>query len=186
VSGVGVIQTRSFSYDRAGLLQSETHPERGAAGNGSTTYPSYDSSGHLLRRIAGANDLTFAYDPAERLFQVQETTGAQRILKSFNYASANPTFTDPVTGLETGGSEWYKQFHPTLASISRETRPHGPSILVKVKNLGPTNSAERSAAKVAARAKSSPVARSMAEAMRPIGQESSRVGGTASKTNARN
>jgi RHS repeat-associated protein len=99
VGGVGVTQTRGFSYDRAGLLQSETHPELGAAGNGSTTYPSYDSSGHLLRRIDGANDLTFAYDPAQRLFQVRETNSAQRQLKTFNYASANTTFTDPVTGV---------------------------------------------------------------------------------------
>ena len=75
VSGSPVTQTRSFSYDRAGLLQSETHPELGAAGNGSTTYPLYDSRGHLLKRIDGLNDLTFVYDPAERLFQVKETGG---------------------------------------------------------------------------------------------------------------
>ncbi len=99
VNGTWVTQTRSFSYDRAGLLQSETHPELGAAGNGSTTYPSYDSSGHLVERIDGANDLTFAYDPAERLYQVRETTGAKRVLKSFTYAGANTTFTDPTTGI---------------------------------------------------------------------------------------
>ena len=64
-------QTRSFAYDRAGLLQSETHPELGTAGNGTTTYPRYDSRGHLLRQIDGGNDLTFAYDPAERIFQVK-------------------------------------------------------------------------------------------------------------------
>jgi hypothetical protein len=98
VGGTPVTQTRSFSYDRAGLLQSETHPELGAAGNGSTSYLRYDSRGHLLRRLDGANDLTFAYDPAERLYQVKETGGAQRVLKSFNYASANATFTDPGTG----------------------------------------------------------------------------------------
>jgi len=96
VSGIPVTQTRSFSYDRAGLLQSETHPELGAAGNGSTTYPRYDSRGHLLRRIDGGNDLTFSYDAAERLFQVKETGG--RTLKSFTYAGANTTFTDPGTG----------------------------------------------------------------------------------------
>jgi RHS repeat-associated protein len=97
VSGSPVTQTRSFSYDRAGLLQSETHPELGAAGNGSTTYPLYDSRGHLLKRIDGGNNLTFAYDPAERLLQVKETGG--RTLKSFTYAGANTTFTDPGTGV---------------------------------------------------------------------------------------
>ncbi|HEX6898270.1 MAG TPA: RHS repeat-associated core domain-containing protein [Thermoanaerobaculia bacterium] len=99
VPGTGnVTQSRSFSYDRAGLLQSETHPELGASGNGSTSYPRYDSRGHLLRRIDGGNDLTFVYDGAERLTLVRETSGGQRTLKSFTYAGANATFTDPVTG----------------------------------------------------------------------------------------
>ncbi|HEX4496051.1 MAG TPA: hypothetical protein VIE43_10330, partial [Thermoanaerobaculia bacterium] len=101
VAGVGVTQTRGFSYDRAGLLQSETHPELGAAGNGSTTYPSYDSSGHLTERVDGLNDLKFVYDLAGRLYQVQEKLSptTSRLLKSFTYASANTTFTDPVTGV---------------------------------------------------------------------------------------
>ena len=97
VSGSPVTQTRSFSYDRAGLLQSESHPELGISGNGATSYPRYDSRGHLLRKIDGGNDLTFLYDPAERLFQVKETGVAQRLLKTFSYANANTTFTDPGT-----------------------------------------------------------------------------------------
>ena len=99
VSGSPVTQTRTSSFDRVGLLQSETHPELGAAGNGSITYPRYNSRGRLLRQVDGGNDLTFAYDPAERLYQVKETGGAQRILKSFSYATANTTFTDPNTGI---------------------------------------------------------------------------------------
>ncbi len=99
VSGTPVTQNRTFSYDRAGLLQSETHPELGASGNGTTSYLLYNSRGHLLRRLDGANDLTFVYDPEERLFQVKESVGAKRVLKSFNYASANTTFTDPNTGV---------------------------------------------------------------------------------------
>jgi RHS repeat-associated protein len=100
VAGTGnVTQTRGFSYDRAGLLQSETHPELGSAGNGTTSYLSYDSRGKLLRKIDGGNDLTYVYDPAERLFQVKETLGGKRVLKSFTYAGSNGTFTDPATGV---------------------------------------------------------------------------------------
>ena len=51
--------------------------------------------------------------------------------------------------------------------------------------LGPGDGAARSAAKIAARAKSSPVGRSIAEAMRPISKEGSRIGRTASKTNVK-
>ncbi|MFL6192558.1 MAG: hypothetical protein ACJ75H_00195, partial [Thermoanaerobaculia bacterium] len=91
VSGTAVTQTRGLAYDRAGLLQSETHPEKGASGNGSVTYPRYDSRGHVLRKVDGANDLTFAYDAAERLTQVQETGGSARVLKAFSYATANGT-----------------------------------------------------------------------------------------------
>jgi RHS repeat-associated protein len=90
-TAAGVTQTRSFTYDRAGLLTSETHPEKGAAGNGSVTYPSYDSRGHALRKIDGPHDLTFTYEAAERLRQVKETGGAGRLLKDFTYASANGT-----------------------------------------------------------------------------------------------
>ncbi|MBW8876540.1 MAG: S-layer homology domain-containing protein, partial [Acidobacteria bacterium] len=80
-------QSRGFLYDRAGLLQSETHPEKGLNGNGTVSYPSYDSRGHALQKIDGANDLSFVYDFAERLLQVNETNG--RPLKVFTYAPAN-------------------------------------------------------------------------------------------------
>ncbi len=100
VAGTGTVtQSRSFSYDRARLLQSETHPELGSAGNGTTTYAGYDSRGKLLHKIDGGNDLTYVYDSAERLFRVRETLGAQRTLKSFTYAGSNGTFTDPATGV---------------------------------------------------------------------------------------
>ncbi|HEX3555793.1 MAG TPA: hypothetical protein VIA62_21455, partial [Thermoanaerobaculia bacterium] len=82
-------QSRGFSYDRAGLLLSETHPEKGLNGNGTVSYPSYDSHGHALQKVDGPNDLTFVYDFAERLVQVNETSG--RPLKAFSYAPANGT-----------------------------------------------------------------------------------------------
>jgi RHS repeat-associated protein len=80
-------QNRAFNYDRAGLLTSETHPEKGTSGNGSVTYPQYDARGHVLHKIDGPNDLTFSYDPAERLLQVRD--GSNRLLKDFVYASSN-------------------------------------------------------------------------------------------------
>ncbi|MGH7489743.1 MAG: hypothetical protein ACREMY_29690, partial [bacterium] len=82
-------QNRSFLYDRAGLLQSETHPEKGISGNGTVSYSGYDSRGHSLRKIDGPNDLTFGYDASERLFQVKESGGSGRLLKAFTYANAN-------------------------------------------------------------------------------------------------
>ena len=86
-------QSRSFTYDRAGLLLSETHPEKGASGNGSVSYPQYDSRGHARRKTDGPNDLAFTYDPAERLSQVKEQ-GSNLVLKSFSYAGANGSSSD--------------------------------------------------------------------------------------------
>ncbi len=84
-------QSRSFVYDRAGLLQSETHPEKGVSGNGTVTYTGYDAAGDALRKTDGPNDLAFVYDPEERLLQVNEASGLSRPLKSFTYASSNAT-----------------------------------------------------------------------------------------------
>jgi RHS repeat-associated protein len=50
--------------------------------------------------------------------------------------------------------------------------------------LAPTDSAGRTALKVAAREQSSPLGAALAERMRPAAKEAARVGGTASKTNA--
>jgi RHS repeat-associated protein len=86
-----VTQTRGFVYDRAGLLQSETHPEKGASGNGTVTYPSYDSRGHALRKIDGPNDLAYSYDAAERVWQIKEWGSSGRLLKTFSYANSNGT-----------------------------------------------------------------------------------------------
>jgi RHS repeat-associated protein len=94
----GVTQNRFFTYDNRGFLTSETHPEKGASGNGIVTYSNYDARGHAGRKIDGPSDLTFVYDSAERLTQVRETGGAQRTLKTFTYAAANGNYTDPVTG----------------------------------------------------------------------------------------
>ena len=82
-------QERLFTYDNRGFLTSEKHPEKGTAGNGTVSYQSYDSHGHAGRMIDGPNDLTYSYDRADRLFQIRETGGAQRALKSFGFGTAN-------------------------------------------------------------------------------------------------
>jgi RHS repeat-associated protein len=97
-SSGGVTQNRFFIYDNRGFLTSETHPEKGASGNGNVTWSNYDARGHAGRKADGPNDLTFVYDSAERLTLVRETGGAQRTLKSFTYASANGNYFDPILG----------------------------------------------------------------------------------------
>ncbi|MFL6194034.1 MAG: RHS repeat-associated core domain-containing protein [Thermoanaerobaculia bacterium] len=79
-------QERLFTYDNRGFLTSEKHPEKGATGNGTVTYQSINSRGHAQRVIDGSSDLTYSYDRAERLVQVQQTGGS--VLKVFTYGTA--------------------------------------------------------------------------------------------------
>lgn len=95
-------QQRVFTYDNRGFLLSEQHPEKGLNGNGTVSYLSYDARGHAQRRIDGPNDLTFSYDRAERLLQVRETGGSQRLLKVFTYAPANGTDSFGLTDWKLG------------------------------------------------------------------------------------
>ena len=78
-------QNRAFSYDGRGFLLSETHPEKTSA----VTYSGYDARGHATTKVDGSSDLTFTYDRAERLTQVEETGTGGRVLKAFEYATAN-------------------------------------------------------------------------------------------------
>jgi RHS repeat-associated protein len=89
-SGTTCGQERLFNYDNRGFLTSEKHPEKGAAGNGTVSYLSYDSRGHARRTTDGPNDLTYTFDRAEHVTQIRETGGLQRILKSYTYAGDNP------------------------------------------------------------------------------------------------
>ncbi|HEX8249847.1 MAG TPA: discoidin domain-containing protein [Pyrinomonadaceae bacterium] len=93
-SGSG--QVRQFNYDGRGFLTSETHPELGAAGNGTIQYPNYDSKGNLGHKIDGANQLKYFYDVAGRIDRVEESCGGAgrpcvgtannwQVLKKFTY-----------------------------------------------------------------------------------------------------
>jgi RHS repeat-associated protein len=89
VAGSSVTQTRSFSYDNRGFLLSETHPEKGAAGNGTVSYQNYDAMGHARRKLDGPNNLTYSWDRAGRLTQIRETGTGGRVLKAFTYGTDN-------------------------------------------------------------------------------------------------
>lgn len=110
-------QTRSFIYDRRGLLLSESHPE-----NGTIAYGDYDARGHAgLRLVNNANDvfdLKFFYDPAERLTRLESRNPydpAQfRVSKEFFYAGANSG-----TNLKQGKLETRVRYNyqPTLGTV---------------------------------------------------------------------
>ncbi|MEM7048667.1 MAG: RHS repeat-associated core domain-containing protein [Acidobacteriota bacterium] len=82
-------QVRRFQYDGRGFLLSETHPELGFSGNGTLFYREYDARGHAHRQwvgaAAGAFDLEFDFDRAERLLSIRESAGLRRFLKTFTY-----------------------------------------------------------------------------------------------------
>jgi YD repeat-containing protein len=91
LTSAGCGQVRLFTYDNRGFLLQEQHPEKGATGNGQTTYSAYDARGHLGRRTDGTTDgsfdVLFSYDRAERLTQVSSASG--QILKAFSFATSN-------------------------------------------------------------------------------------------------
>jgi len=84
-------QIRSFNYDNRGFLSSETQPEKGQFGNGTTQYFDYDARGHATRRLDGVTngkfDLLYEYDRAERLKRIGYRSG--RPLKVFTYGTDN-------------------------------------------------------------------------------------------------
>jgi hypothetical protein len=75
-------QPRSFVYDNRGFLGLERHPE-----NGETTYGLYDARGHARRRSSAAAELTFTFDPAERLTTISQT--GVGLLKELHYDRPN-------------------------------------------------------------------------------------------------
>lgn len=100
-------QSRTFNYDRRGFLLSETHPEKGASGNGSVTYSSYDPLGNPGQRIDGAHDVSFVRDRAGRLTEVWENPAAapSRMLKEWKYGTS-PDSTNWTLGKVTEQSRW--------------------------------------------------------------------------------
>lgn len=84
-------QQRLFSYDSRGWMLSETHPEKGASGNGLVQYFDFDAFGNAGRRLDGPSHVRILRDAAARVIEIREASGLQRPLKTFTYATANGT-----------------------------------------------------------------------------------------------
>jgi RHS repeat-associated protein len=127
-SGVSCGQERLFTYDNRGFMTSEKHPEKGAGGNGTKSYFDYTSRGLVQRVVDGPNDLTYSYDRAERLTQVRETGGAQRLLKVYTYGTTAGNGPGDYRNGKTVTAQRYN--YPTLGGITHtalvtETYFHG-------------------------------------------------------------
>jgi YD repeat-containing protein len=112
-------QTRGFTYDNRGFLHSESHPELGSGGNGSTTYSEYDARGHAHHKVTGSGaaavDVKLAYDPAERLTNVWDL-GGTRALKEFFFGDA--TTDAPANSF---GKLWKAKRHNNVPGVGGDT-----------------------------------------------------------------
>jgi YD repeat-containing protein len=109
-------QTRTFTYDNAGFLRSEAHPEtrENANGSGITTYTAYDARGHVGKKTFDSpseHDLLLTYDNAERPLTVSSITPA-RPIKAFSYGVTNAV-------LNTGNGTLTDYQQGKLASATR-------------------------------------------------------------------
>jgi len=80
-------QVRSFNYDNRGFLLSETHPEKGASGNGTVSYYDFDTGGRYYQMQDGNHYLRYAYDYLGRIQSVKDGNQKNRLLRSFLYDS---------------------------------------------------------------------------------------------------
>ncbi|MGE0639228.1 MAG: RHS repeat-associated core domain-containing protein [Thermoanaerobaculia bacterium] len=95
----GTNQNRYFTYDNRGFLTSEQHPEKGASGNGTVSYLSYDALGNAseIRDGSASNNLLFTFDAAARLLTIAEGGAGGRMLKEFTYGSSGSSLARVVT-----------------------------------------------------------------------------------------
>ncbi len=87
----GVTQVREFKYDNRGFPVSEMHPEKGPNHHGEVKFSKLDARGHIGNKIDTPNNLSYLFERAERLVRIRETSGQQRVLKSFTFGDANGT-----------------------------------------------------------------------------------------------
>lgn len=80
-------QNRTYTFDGRGFLLDETHPEKGASGNGSVFYGDYDPWGNVGTIADGPSEISFSYDAIGRNTLVQDDL-LDRPLKEFTYDGA--------------------------------------------------------------------------------------------------
>lgn len=114
---------RTFEYDGRGVLTSETHPE-----SGTSTY-TYDSRGHVTAR-SGGSTISFTYDAAERLLQVDEGSSPLKVF----------TFDRPNIGVGTVEED---RSMGKLATAKRHNRGTPSGDLIVLETHYYTNSAGR-------------------------------------------
>jgi RHS repeat-associated protein len=130
------------------------------------------------------------YDPATgRFMQVDPMAQKREWLSSYNYGQNNPLIRVDPTG--TLDEPWYKRVWNTVQSVAAsasftlvKSEQVRNDYKDKVSKLDPTDSKGRTQIKMDAREQTPAVMKAVAEEMRPINKEASRVAGTASKTNA--
>ncbi len=88
LSGANPLQIRSFSYDNRGFRLSDTHPEKGVAGNGSVSYFDFDSHGNVHRVVDGPNQLSYQYDALGRRTITRDVNAGDRFVHSIKYDGA--------------------------------------------------------------------------------------------------
>ena len=87
-SGANPVQERRYDYDNRGFLLSETHPEKGVAGNGTVTYGDRDSRGLVRRVTDGPSDLAFGYDFLGRRTHIWDRNANHRVVVQLDYDGA--------------------------------------------------------------------------------------------------
>jgi len=86
-TGSGATQNRTFTYDGAGNLTKEQHPELDSSGK---TYSSIDARGHARITSIGTGSAftsSIALDSAERITSLKDGSG--NLLKAFAYGGTN-------------------------------------------------------------------------------------------------
>ncbi len=113
----GTQTPRSFTYNSLGFLLSESHPEKG----GTVTYGGYDALGRVGTKTDGGVTLAYKWDRGGRLTEVREGTLSGRLLKQFEFGTANGSGNYPRGKLVTATRYHYVDTAIPPAAPNEET-----------------------------------------------------------------